>query len=161
MVMIDQHAAHERVLVSQLQKRGVSGPAQTLVLPLDFTLHRAELERLEELWDTLISLGFSLKMRDLGTAKGVTVTSVPGMLSRENAASFLKESLSGSVSDLNALWAGMACKAAIKAGDSLSEDEALNLIRQWLNAEDREYCPHGRPCVLSWSIADLDRLFKR
>ena len=55
----------------------------------------------------------------------------------------------------------MACKAAIKAGDALAPDEAVNLIAQWLMTENRQVCPHGRPCGLQWGTSDLDKMFKR
>ena len=104
LLILDQHAAHERVLVSRIEAGGFSGMSQPLVLPLEYTLHPAE---------------------------------------------------------LHSLWATMACKAAIKAGDALAPDEAVNLIAQWLMTENRQFCPHGRPCVLQWGTSDLDKMFKR
>ena len=65
------------------------------------------------------------------------------------------------VSELEAKLASMSCKSAIKAGQELTQDEALTLIQQWLQVPDKEYCPHGRPAVLRWDAADLERLFKR
>lgn len=161
LLLLDQHAAHERVLVSRLQAGGFSGLSQPLVLPLEYTLHPAERERLEEFHDSLTALGFALALRDQGTCAVLEVRAVPPLLERAAAGEFIREVLAGRKEDLQSLWATMACKAAIKAGDTLAPDEAVNLIAQWLVTEDRQFCPHGRPCVLQWGTADLDRLFKR
>lgn len=161
LLILDQHAAHERVLVSRLQAGGFSGMSQPLVLPLEYTLHPAERERLEEFHDSLTALGFTLALRDQGTCAVLEVRAVPPLLERAAAGEFIREVLAGRKEDLHSLWATMACKAAIKAGDTLAPDEAVNLIAQWLITEDRQFCPHGRPCVLQWGTADLDRMFKR
>lgn len=161
LLILDQHAAHERVLVSRLQAGGFSGMSQPLVLPLEYTLHPAERERLEEFHDSLTALGFTLALRDQGTCAVLEVRAVPPLLERAAAGEFIREVLAGRKEDLHSLWATMACKAAIKAGDTLAPDEAVNLIAQWLVTEDRQFCPHGRPCVLQWGTADLDRMFKR
>ncbi len=160
LLILDQHAAHERVLISRLQAGGFSGMSQPLVLPLEYTLHPAERERLEEFHDSLTALGFTLALRDQGTCAVLEVRAVPPLLERAAAGEFIREVLAGRKEDLHSLWATMACKAAIKAGDTLAPDEAVNLIAQWLVTEDRQFCPHGRPCVLQWGT-DLDRMFKR
>lgn len=135
--------------------------SQPLVLPLEYTLHPAERERAEECRDDLAALGFELALRDQGTCAVLEVRAVPPLLERSAAGEFIREVLAGRKDDLHSLWATMACKAAIKAGDALAVDEAVNLIAQWLTTEDRHFCPHGRPCVLEWSTKDLDKMFKR
>ena len=59
------------------------------------------------------------------------------------------------------LWAVMACKSAIKAGDALTPDEALALLDAWNLLPDKDFCPHGRPVTVCWSVPDLEKLFKR
>lgn len=161
LLILDQHAAHERVLVSRIEAGGFSGMSQPLVLPLEYTLHPAERERIQEFRDSLASLGFDLVLRDQGAGTVLEVRAVPPLLERAAAGEFIREVLAGRKEDLHSLWATMACKAAIKAGDVLASDEAVNLIAQWLMTENRQFCPHGRPCVLQWGTADLDKMFKR
>lgn len=161
LLILDQHAAHERVLVSRIEAGGFSGMSQPLVLPLEYTLHPAERERIQEFHESLTVLGFELALREQGAGTVLEVRAVPPLLERAAAGEFIREVLAGRKEDLHSLWATMACKAAIKAGDALAPDEAVNLIAQWLMTENRQFCPHGRPCVLQWGTSDLDKMFKR
>ena len=161
LLILDQHAAHERVLVSRIEAGGFSGMSQPLVLPLEYTLHPAERERIQEFHESLSALGFELALREQGAGTVLEVRAVPPLLERAAAGEFIREVLAGRKEDLHSLWATMACKAAIKAGDALAPDEAVNLIAQWLMTENRQFCPHGRPCVLQWGTSDLDKMFKR
>lgn len=161
LLLLDQHAAHERVLVSRIEAGSFSGMSQPLVLPLEYALHASEQERLESLREPLTAMGFDLAVRTLGQGVALEVRAIPPMLDRVAAGEFIREALAGRKDDLHMLWATMACKAAIKAGDTLAPDEAVNLIAQWLAADNRHFCPHGRPCVLEWSTGELDKMFKR
>lgn len=164
LVLLDQHAAHERILVSRLQRRGLSGEGRPLVFPLELPLHPAERERAEELWESLHTLGFGLSLEGSDGRSILRVEAVPPLLDRRAAEEILREALDGRRDEhagLDALWASMACKAAVKAGDRLAPDEAANLVAQWLATENREFCPHGRPCSVIWNADDLARLFKR
>lgn len=157
LLLLDQHAAHERILYARMRRGGFAGSGQLLALPLEMPLHPAERERLFELRDTLESLGFVLETSD----NGLEVRGMPPVLSRAEARDFLREALAGRKDDLADMFISMSCKAAIKAGQRLTDDEAAGLLRQWLGAEDREYCPHGRPCILRWDAVELEKLFKR
>ncbi|MDR1777481.1 MAG: DNA mismatch repair endonuclease MutL [Desulfovibrio sp.] len=157
LLVLDQHAAHERVLYEAARKDACSGRGRPLALPLDLSLHPAEKARFYELERNLRALGFEFSCaRDV-----LCVTATPSLLSRAQAGQFLRESLAGRRDDLAEKLAATACKGAVKAGQRLTDDEAAGLLAQWLAAPEREHCPHGRPCVLRWDAADLEKLFKR
>ena len=74
---------------------------------------------------------------------------------------FLQKSLNGQANSLHDMWATMACRAAIKANCPLTNDEALELVRQWINTKDARYCPHGRPTGIRLGVNELEKMFKR
>lgn len=157
LVVLDQHAAHERVLYERMRVGGFAGTGQYLVLPLELELHPAEMERAFALREALASLGFELELE----GSRLAARAMPPVLDRAGAISFLREALAGRKDDLSSLFISMSCKAAIKAGQSLTADEVAGLIQQWARTPDREFCPHGRPCILRWSGQELEKLFKR
>lgn len=157
LVLLDQHAAHERIHYARITRHGYQGQAQGLALPVEMTLHPSEAQRWHELQHRLAALGY-----DTGLSEGrLTVRAIPALVNRAEAMAFLQEALAGRKEDLNARFASMACKSAIKAGQELTVDEALKLVREWLVTPEKEYCPHGRPAVLRWDRAALEKLFKR
>ena len=157
LLLLDQHAAHERILYARLRRGAFAGMGQCLALPLELHLHPAERQRLQELRPGLAQMGFELECND-GLLQ---VRAVPPVLSSAEARLFLREALAGRKDDLAGLFINAACKSAIKAGQRLTTDEAAGLLQQWLETPEREYCPHGRPCVLRWDGPALERLFKR
>jgi DNA mismatch repair protein MutL len=156
LVIVDQHAAHERILYEQFTK----GPAASapLALPMEVPLHPSQREPLQRMWKQLHSLGFSLETPDQGT---LLVRAVPGPLPPGQARELLLSALSGQSGDLEELWRMMACRSAVKAGEPLSDDEALSLIALWGECPRREHCPHGRPTTVTLAPRELERLFKR
>ena len=157
LVLLDQHAAHERVLFARFTTRGYRGARQMLALPLELSLRAPESARWLELKGMLEGLGFE---GELSGAR-LAVSAMPAMLERAAAEDFLRSCLAGGRDDFSRHFAQMACKAAVKAGQRLSPDEALKLVSEWLAVPDREYCPHGRPAVLRWDAQALEKLFKR
>lgn len=157
LVLLDQHAVHERILYHRMHENGFAGTGQLLMVPLLLPLHAAEVERLFALRPALERLGFSVEL----AGNDLEVRGIAPVLERHTAVDFLREALAGRKEDLDALFISMACKGAIKAGQQLTTDEALGLIAQWQQVPDKNFCPHGRPCVLRWDARELEKLFKR
>jgi DNA mismatch repair protein MutL len=156
--LLDQHAAHERVLFSSYRRQARRGDSRPLAVPVGVALHASERERLQELWTELARIGFDLATdgTDVVHMKGV-----PAALDAARAKRLLSDILAGQIEGLDGILTKLACAAAIKAGQPLADDEALHLLEAWLSSPDREYCPHGRPALVSLGEGDLVRLFKR
>lgn len=156
--LIDQHAAHERVLFDMLRTQGSRGERRPLLLPLEIPLHPAQSSLAQEIWTKLEELGFSL---ELAPGPRLLLSAIPTLLTPSKAREFLEDILTGKAVSMEDLWAVMACKAAIKAGDVLTAGEALALVDSWQRLADRNYCPHGRPVALRWGVGELEKMFKR
>jgi len=156
LALLDQHAAHERVLFDALKR--AQPESQALALPLDLSLHASEAKRLQEIFGELADLGFALSTAG---PRRLQVLAVPACLPAGEARDFLRAVLSGQARAFDDFFALLSCKAAVKAGQPLAPDEALHLIEAWLASADKDYCPHGRPAVIRLAAAELSRLFKR
>jgi DNA mismatch repair protein MutL len=157
LVIVDQHAAHERVILENMRRARSAGDSQPLAVPLPLALHPAEALRLAELEGELREVGFVLTTE----ADTLLVRGVPPSLPAGKAVQYLREILGEQSDGLASLWTLLSCKSAIKAGQALAVDEALALLEAWLAAPEREHCPHGRPVVVSFGEVELERLFKR
>ena len=157
LLLLDQHAMHERIFYEKFRANGSRGVARPLLVPLELDLHPAEKERFLELKETLTRLGFEATCRGMRLA----VQAMPPEMDRSEASAFLREALSGRVDDLTSVWIHHACATAIRAGQKLTPDDAMQLVRQWLRTEEPDFCPHGRPCAVTLEKADLEKLFKR
>ncbi len=156
-VLVDQHAAHERILLHRLKNSARPAP-RGLLPPLELGLHPAQQDRLEDLWTELSALGFQLATPRPGL---VQIQGVPEHLEPRQAREFLSAALDGQAADMETLWTMMACKTAIKAGQPLARSEALLLLETWLECPDRAFCPHGRPIMVRLGAAELEKMFKR
>ncbi len=158
LMLVDQHAAHERVLLHVMRAQRTSGNSQPLAVPLEIPLHPSEAEQLQDIWTELRSMGFLLEMDG---AQRVLVKGIPPTLETGQAREYLRDVLACKSGGLDALWTMLSCKSAIKAGQPLAHDEVMALLEAWLATPDHDFCPHGRPAVIRWSVGDLERLFKR
>ncbi len=154
-LLLDQHAAHERVLLHRLEN--AAGPGRLLLAPADIPLDGDMEARLEAAWDKLIRMGWVLE-RPAGLLR---VRGLPTVLDRAPALEGLRDLLAGRTEGFDDALHLMACKAAIKAGQPLTGDEAAGLLALWLGTPNREHCPHGRPTVVRLKRSLLDKLFKR
>ena len=165
--VIDQHALHERLLYERLKAAVAAGglEVQRLLVPESIELSAAEMELVAEHAATLGKAG--MKIESFGGAT-VIVTSKPALAGSTPAATLVREVLgrlaaaSGSGQMLvDEVLHGMACKAAIKAGDPLSPAEVAALVRDRRLMPESHHCPHGRPTSLTLTRRDLDRQFRR
>ncbi len=168
-MVIDQHALHERVLYEQLRARVAAGPieAQALLVPEPVDLSPTEAATALEQRELLARLG--LKIEPFG-GDTVIVSSYPAMLANLNPAEvlhgLLERLLAGATGleprdMLDELLHSVACKAAVKAGDRLEPEEIAALLAQRHLVHDTHHCPHGRPTALIFSRQQLDKQFKR
>ncbi len=169
MLVIDQHALHERILFEQLKQRIRTGSleVQRLLVPQPIDLPSEQAARALEQLEALAELG--LQIEDFGGGT-VLLTSYPAVLGNRPPETILrtvvdhlvtKERMPQREQLLNDLLSLMACHAAVKAGDRLTPEEISELIAQRDLAENTHHCPHGRPTALLLSRHDLDRQFRR
>jgi DNA mismatch repair protein MutL len=169
MVVIDQHALHERILYEQIKTKILAGSleSQRLLVPQPVDLTPAEAAAILEVQDELQKIGLGVEGFGGGT---VLITSYPSLLKSHNLAELLRIVVDQLAQGkqrpdpqdwLDHMMATMACKAAIKAGDRLSQEEMLALIEHRDLCRDAHHCPHGRPSWLVFSQEELDKKFKR
>ncbi len=166
--MIDQHAAHERILyeelITELKKQNIT--AQMLLQPLLLKLTEREKEILQENKNLLNQFGFSVELIEPQT---YALFSVPFIIKEPSNTKFFLDMLDllGEISienvyDTKVLTiATMACKAAVKANDRLSIQEATAMIEKLLQLENPFTCPHGRPTIIEMTQYELEKRFKR
>lgn len=163
MVIVDQHAAHERILFdrAKLNIGGRKAAVQSLLFPSTLELSPEEYERFEELSGILPKLGFIVE--PFG-ARAVIARGIPAGVRNWNEGRLLQDILCGREtrgSGTDDFLKTFACRAAIKAGSRLSVDEMESLADQLFSTDFPFTCPHGRPTMLRVDLADLERRFQR
>jgi DNA mismatch repair protein MutL len=169
MLVIDQHALHERILFEQIKRRIQSGPLETqpLLIPEPVELTSEQAARTLEQRAALAELGLGVEDFGGGT---VLLTSYPALLGRRSPQSILRAVVDHLTSQerapsrevlFNDLISLMACHAAVRAGDRLTPEQMAALVEQRNLADDTHHCPHGRPTALLFSRHDLERQFRR
>ncbi len=170
MLLIDQHAAHERILFEQLKAglREMQVTSQMLMLPIEAMMTAAEVEILKEYDEELRKIGFTLRysrntVSSDAIPEGIVPGTVPDLL--QTMAGRLLDN-TGSVKltrDIlfeKALYQA-ACKAAIKAGRAYAEGHIEWLVKKLMELPDITFCPHGRPVAMELTKRTLDRQFDR
>ncbi|MDE7424149.1 MAG: DNA mismatch repair endonuclease MutL [Lachnospiraceae bacterium] len=166
--MIDQHAAHEKVLFEQTMKNieEKQFTSQMLSPPIILTLNMKEQEALERYLPELTKIGFEIE--SFG-GREYSVRAVPGNLFGIASMDFLMELIGSLLEEVHLKSsevvlekvASMSCKAAVKGNTKLSYVEAEALIDELMELENPYHCPHGRPVIVSMSKYELEKKFKR
>jgi DNA mismatch repair protein MutL len=169
LVLVDQHAAHERVLFEELRHRmeqqGV--PSQKLLLPQTFDLPPRDADWIEQNLSVLQRMGIGIESFGPGTFK---IDSLPSFLDVSDAAQFMRkviDDLTTAGKSASAMRLGeemiakSVCRHAVKANDPLRYPEVEKLIRDLLECDLPYCCPHGRPTMIQISLAELEKKFGR
>lgn len=159
LLLLDQHAAHERILYEEMKKGQIQ--SQPLLCSLELPVHKSEEARFESVQETLGVLGFDIEKHFKENTAVLSIKAIPLRYDRVTAMGFLKEILAEKIDNLDSIWVRHACKSAIKANTPLDRASAIKLILQWLKTSEPDNCPHGRPCVIHFDGNDLEKLFKR
>jgi len=168
-ILIDQHAAHERVLYEKLKSRSVQTKisVQHLLIPETFDLNFRESDILEKLIPDLEKSGMNIEAFGGNT---FVIKSVPTMLEGKAVAPLIMEIIDkaleiGVASNLDKAMEEslmiMACHGSIRANQKLSHEEIKGLLSQMEQCEDPFHCPHGRPTWVEWTKRDIEKSFKR
>jgi len=169
LILIDQHAAHERILFEQLKNRfkDARKASQKLLIPETIDFGYREGKILERLIPNLLDLG--LEVAPFGGDTFV-VKAVPLLLKNKEMKPLVIEMVekiaqigfsSGMETVLDQCIELMACHGAIRANQKLTDKEILELLHQLDTCDQPSNCPHGRPTWIQWGLKDLERLFKR
>lgn len=164
--LIDQHAAHERILFDKLMAAKGEIPAQQLLMPLYIDMQSQDIALIEEHQEEFLRLGVDIAAA--GEAM-LRISSLPTDIKADDAEEFileiskmLREMRTINPADLRQEVLHMtACKAAIKAGQLLNMRQMRQLIIDLCNTEHPFTCPHGRPCMIEITTDELYKMFKR
>jgi DNA mismatch repair protein MutL len=169
LVLVDQHAAHERVLFEELRRRmeqqGV--PTQKLLLPQTFDVPPRDADWIEHNLSVLQRMGIGIESFGPNTFK---IDSLPSFLNVSDAAQFMRkviDDLKNAGNSASAMRLGeemiakSVCRHAVKANDPLRYPEVEKLIRDLLDCDLPYCCPHGRPTMIQISLAELEKKFGR
>ena len=164
--LIDQHAAHERILYDKLVAAHEQVPAQQLLLPLYIDMPADDVERIVAHREEFVKLGVDVEP---GGEKLLRVSSLPTDIKAEDAEAFILEisKMLGELREINGsdlrqeVLHMTACKAAIKAGQLLNMQQMRQLIIDLCNTTHPFTCPHGRPCMIAIDSDQLYKMFKR
>ncbi len=165
--LIDQHAAHERILYDRIIDKFNVEHTQPLLIPFKLTMTGEESEYFERILPNLQNLGFEIGK----SGSAYTINAVPELVAQVNFSKFFSDLFANMQSEseltlqnlLKDKLCQQACKGAIKGGQSLSRAQIERVIKNYVdeNGNLPTKCPHGRPAVVAFSAKDIEKLFKR
>ena len=164
--LVDQHAAHERILFEQLLKifNGAEAASQTILAPVLLQLGAVSRASVAEKIQLLRTLGYGIEEFGMGDVILKEIPSCMGLQEAEDFAIHILQQDSVKASDIQLKreeLTGNACKAAVKGGEHLDLQEMKELFMRLDACENPFSCPHGRPTLIRFSQSDLERQFKR
>ncbi|MHC4394887.1 MAG: DNA mismatch repair endonuclease MutL [Planctomycetota bacterium] len=168
-IIIDQHALHERIMYEDLRRRIRTSnlESQKLLIPESFELTDAQAETIKANAELIEKLG--IELAPFGP-KAMAIQAFPTLLAKAAPVNFVQDLIDlltdkGQTLDAESLLDEVlnmaACKAAIKAGQKLSDGEIEQLLADRQIVESAARCPHGRPTTIKFSVAELEKQFKR
>lgn len=168
LLLIDQHAAHERILYERIRDRLAAGRilAQRLLLRALFEATPEEVEVLAAHFDGLSAAGFEIEPM---SGRSYAIAALPAEATDREPAETLHEVLAGLAGEGSSdaerrrdrLAAALACRSAVTIRYHLAPEEIRRLLTDWMKTSDRFTCPHGRPVVLLMTDEELEKYFKR
>lgn len=164
LVIIDKHAAHERIIFNKLKSSEL--PSQYLFTPVTVSLGKDEYSAILENTELLKKVGYTVEDFGIGT---VVVRECPNVIKSEDIKSQISEIagyLLENKTDIDTeridwLFHSAACRAAVKAGDSMSNYELEKFAQSLLEDDSVRYCPHGRPVLIELTRAEIEKQFGR
>ncbi len=168
-VIIDQHALHERIMYEELQKRVRNGKleSQRLLIPQSFDLTEAQAGLIDENAELIEKLGIELV--PFGP-RAMAIQAFPSLLAKAEPLNFVRDLIDlldrkdtgpDPQTLLDEVLNMAACKAAIKAGQKLTDSEMEQLLTRRQSTDSASRCPHGRPTTIRFTLKDLEKQFKR
>ena len=170
MYMIDQHAAHEKVLYERFMKELEQKKIMTQYMnpPIILSLSMVQQQAVEENLELLESLGYQIE--NFG-GKEYAVNGVPANLPNVGSKDLLIEIIDSMTTEISGKGrtpqmlkekiASMSCKAAVKGNNKLPREEVEELLKELMTLENPYHCPHGRPTMISMTKSELEKKFKR
>ncbi len=165
LVLVDQHAAHERIAYEMLLcNASAAVQHEPLLVPFVFELTAPEAERLEASLEALAAAGFEIEPFGERTYR---LTATPFGFPRRGAGFDVAGFLDGLDDDVRGLganeriWASVACHSVVRAGETLAPAEMATLVTRLRTCENPMHCPHGRPTIVRLEADAVARLFKR
>ncbi len=165
-ILIDKHAAHERIRFERLRTGREDLTAQLLLEPIRLRLDFDEYDALVKNLRVCADLGFAIEAQE---PPFVLIQGIPSMLDENDCSDLvteLAENFARHRQDplpeiLDEMYHSMACKGAIKANDITSDEELIGLFREVLSDDRIKYCPHGRPIMFEITKSDIEKQFRR
>ena len=166
LILIDKHAAHERLIYERLLRQRENPESQMLLTPIPVTLDKNQYDAVTQSLALLAGAGFEVEDFGMGT---VLLRSVPTILSGDDAeGAFLEIAgqlragrTSVTTERIDWIFHTVACKSAVKGGDRNLPGELAELVLTLINHPDVRYCPHGRPIFVSLKQREIEKYFGR